>query len=89
MMSAPRAGLDGGRDTRLQVVGVDELDGDLGAERLRRLGRLALELDVPLGNEIDPANDVKLGALRQGRRPTRGDDPLDTGRRQRGCPRDL
>src|SRR5215510_417847 len=37
--------LDRGSDAWLQVVGVDELEGDLGSERLRRFGRLTPQLD--------------------------------------------
>ena len=80
------ARLDGGGDARLQVVGVDGLELDLGAERLAGLRHLALQLDVGLGNEVDPAHDVQLGALREGGRAARGEDSLDAAGERRGGP---
>ena len=41
------------------------------------LGRLALQLDVGLGDEVHPADDVELGALGEGRRPPGGQDALE------------
>src|SRR6266404_4922265 len=74
-----RARLDGGRDARLQVVGVDRLELDLRAQRLLRLGHLALELDVRLRDEVHPAHPVQGAALRERRRLPRGEDPGDAG----------
>src|SRR5438128_1112572 len=83
------AGLDGGGDAGLEVVGVDELEGDLRPERLRGLRRLALELHVRLRDEVHPAQDVDLGALGEGGRAPRRQYPLHTGcterRRSRPC----
>ncbi len=67
-------------DPGLQVVGVDELEGDFGAERLRGFRGLALELDVGLGNEVDPPDDVKLGPLRERGSPARRHDAGYAGR---------
>jgi hypothetical protein len=74
-----RGGLDGRRDAWLQVVTVDEFELDLGAQRLAGIDGLALELDVAGRNEVHPAQDVKLGALREGGRPVRGDNAGDSG----------
>src|SRR5262245_65242681 len=60
------ARLDGGGDAGLEVIGVDELEDDLGSQRLAGLGSLTLQLDVGLGDEVDPAHDVKLRALGEG-----------------------
>ena len=73
----PRARLDGGGDARLEVVGIDELEDDLGAERLRRLRGLALELHVAGGDEVHPAQDVESRALRECRRSARRQDACD------------
>ena len=77
----PRARLDRRGDSRLQVVGVDELEDDLGAQRLRGLARLTLKLHVARGDEVDPAQDVESRPLRERRRPPRGDHGLETRRR--------
>src|SRR5256885_14661108 len=61
-----RARLDRGGDARLQVVRVDRLEHDLRAERLGGLRHLALELDVRLGGESDPADPVEPCPLRVG-----------------------
>ena len=81
-----RAGLDGRGDARLQVVGVDGLQRDLGSERLGGLGHLALQLDVRLRNEVDPAHPVQLRSLGVGRRLAGGQDPLDSSDGHRGGP---
>ena len=60
--------LDRRRDARLQIVGVDELEHYLRAERLPRLAGLLLQLDVAGRDEIDPAQDVQPRALRERRR---------------------
>ena len=52
----------------------------LGAQRLAGLGHLALQLDVGLGDEVDPAHPVQLGALGEGGRAARGQDALDAAR---------
>src|SRR5207247_3615983 len=70
------ARLDGSRDTRLEVVGVDGLEHALCAQRLGGLGHLALQLDVRFGDEVHPAHPVQLGALGEGRRAPRGEDAL-------------
>jgi len=75
--------LDRGGDARLQVVRVDRLEHDLGAERLGGLRHLALELDVRLGNEVDPTDPVELRPLRVGGRATRRDDAFDAAHRDR------
>src|SRR5215831_16569041 len=77
------ARLDGGGDARLQVVGVDELERDLGSQRLRRLRGLAPQLDVGLGDEVDPPDDVELGALRERGSATRRQDACHAGRFQK------
>src|SRR5207249_7437620 len=74
--------LDGGRDARLQIVGVDELELDVGAQRLRRLAGLLLQLDVAGRDEVDPAHDVQPGPLREGGGPMSGQDSGDTGQLQ-------
>jgi hypothetical protein len=84
MMSAPLPDWIAAVMRGWEVVRVDELERDLGAERLRRLGRLALQLDVGLRDEVVPAHDVELGALRERRRLPRGHDTFDAGGGDRG-----
>src|SRR3989449_9555387 len=59
----------------------DALPISLGAERLRRLRRLPLQLDVRLRDEVHPAQDVQPRPLGVGWRPARGDDGLEARRR--------
>jgi hypothetical protein len=73
----------------LQIVGVDGLERDLGAERLGRLRHLPLQLDVGLRDEVDPANPMQLRSLGESRRPAGCQDPLDTGDGHGGGPGDL
>ena len=61
-----RPRLDGGGDARLQVIAVDRLEDNFGAEGLRSLGHLALELDVGFGDEVHPPHPVQLGPLGEG-----------------------
>src|SRR5262245_41538600 len=78
----PRARWHGRRDAGLEIVGVDELENHLGAQRLGGLGRLPLQLHVARWDEVDPAEYVEPRALREGGRATGPEDPLQ--RRRRG-----
>jgi hypothetical protein len=71
--------LDRGGDAGLQVVGVDHLEDDFRPERLRRFSSLLLQLDVAGGNEIHPAQDVHLAALRERGRGAGGEDRAEPG----------
>ncbi len=85
----PGGRLDRRRDARLDVVGVDGLEPDLGAERLLGLGHqgLAQQL-VRCRDEIAPAQPVQLGPLGKGRGPPGRQDAGQTagggGRRTAG-----
>jgi hypothetical protein len=81
--------LDGGGDARLQIVGVDGLERDLGAQRLSRLRELASQLLVGLGDEVVPPDDVQRRALGEGRSTPGGDSALDAGRRRHRGRREL
>ena len=75
MMSGAGAGLDRRGDARLQVVGVDGLDLERDAGRLLAFLRdLALEQHVGGRHEIGPAQPVDGRPLREGRRPSAGQD---------------
>ena len=74
----PGAGLDGGGDASLQVVGVDGLEGDLDLGLLGVLGDLPPHLHVAFRDEVHPVQQVDAGGLGQGGRPARGQDALDT-----------
>jgi len=78
------AGLDGGGDACLEIVGVDGLEDALGAQGLGGLGHLPLQLDVRLGDEVDPAHPVQLGALSEGRRSAGSQYALDPAH-EAGC----
>jgi hypothetical protein len=78
----PRARLDGRGDARLQVVGVDRLERDLDLRLLAVLGVLPAQLDVPLGDEVDPLQHLDLGALRVGGGAPGREDALEA--RERG-----
>src|SRR5215472_3994319 len=75
----PRARLNGGGYARLDVVGVDELEDDLGAESFGGLTGLALELDIAGGDEVHPSDDVEPRALRMSGRSVCGQDALKAG----------
>jgi hypothetical protein len=55
------------------------IDGDLDAGLLAELLGLRLEQRIGGGNEVRPLQQVQARALRVGRRPLGGDDPLDAG----------
>jgi hypothetical protein len=73
------SGLDRGGDARLQVVGVDGLERDLDLRLLLVLGDLASDLDVALGDEVHPLQQVDLRALGEGRRPAGAQDAFEPG----------
>ena len=75
-----------GRDARLQIVGVDALERDLGAQRLAGLDHLLGQNLVAGRDEVDPARQVELGALRICGRPLRRKDCVQacSGDRSRG-----
>jgi hypothetical protein len=83
-MMSGLAGLNGRRDPRLQVVGIDVLDGDLGAEELASLGRLSLKLDIAGRNEVRPVEQMELGPLRMSGRAPGGQNPVDPRRSGQG-----
>src|SRR5216683_224706 len=83
------ARLDRGGDAGLQVVGVDRLECHLGAQGLPGFRHLALHLDVGFRDEVVPADEVKLGALGEGRRAPGRQDPLDAANERGGGARRL
>src|SRR5207302_9249628 len=50
---------------------------DIDPRLLIVLGDLAPQLDVPLGNEVDPLKEVDLRPLSVGGRPAGREDPFD------------
>jgi hypothetical protein len=80
---------DGGSDAGLEVVGVDGLDRDLGAQGLPGLDRLLLERLVGGRDEVHPADHVELLALRVGGGPAGRENPGEPGRGGRRAARHL
>ncbi len=76
-----RSRLNRGGDPRLDIVGVDGLDGELHAQRLLALGRhLSLEQLVGGGHEVVPAQPVDARCLGIGRSAARGENARHPGR---------
>ena len=74
----PGAGLYCRGDPRLNVVGVDRLEGELDAERFVGLRQEFLaQKRVGGGHEIVDAQPVQRRALRKRRRTARGEDTRD------------
>src|SRR2546425_8587742 len=81
------ARLDGGGDARLEVVGVDRLEGDGGAEGPSGFAELTAELLVAGGHEVVPAEEVEFGPLGERRGPAPAEDALEPGgARDESCP---